>query len=894
MEYYTDNTHKMNVDINANSKTDDGRKIILKQFANATTGIDRHVDLACWNMYNNKHNENEYDYLRKYGEFVLPAHVRHTPKQRPYIDYLTSRQLDRPYIFSVTAVDKESLKRKHENSIKKKVDLYVEAYKKRHYEITAKIGQLDQQRQIIMDQLAQQPQDEQQAQAQMQAKQMLPQITAAMDNARDNMIQMQVVNDQQMEKFKIAQKYSDKEMVEQWAQKACKSYRQRLNVKQKSVQNFINNRVTGKQYYYVDYDSTRKQMVFKSIVPHKVFYQQCDDIYWTHELNFGGFEEYMTPVDVITEFGTRMTPDERSSVSRRDYTFSSDGTGPFVATEGGAVVDMGRQYDNSSISSGSTRQEQGVSVKRVWWLAAEQPAAIKKPNPHRKGKYFTNILSPETKVIDEKNYYYHRQSRSWVDRKDENRRHEDAKVKTYNSEKGEKYEVRVRYDRYKGAIIDGRIFISEKDPVQPRSIDDLSNTWLPIIGPTFNNVTFQPYSQIWATRDLQKSYNIVSYHRELMMAVSGTKSFLMDKSQKPEGMSDEEWDMEKKLGTIKIETRKKGIGQVPPTFNQFQMIDMSLSASIQYFDAILESIDNQIGLIMGVTRQAMGQTVNADQVGTFELSQRSTLLITQVLYAQHDEVERQAMNMMLRLAKQYVLDEETILQSIEGDGSESITRIPGNTLNKADFDIIVENNSKEESSLIELKQLALQNYKAGILPFNNFVSMYKIESLKELEKMSTYFVERAAELASQSAGAEGERAMQLEDKKAQLAMQMAEFTEKQKQGTEQMKLEWEKAKKQSDDAFRQGELEMKQKDLELRTAQMEQEKYLEVFKLANTKESEDNVIMENARATNLDAQIRMFELQLARIQASMSKDTEDKKIEVEHKKASKMVKEYTS
>jgi len=54
------------------------------------------------------------------------------------------------------------------------------------------------------------------------------------------------------------------------------------------------------------------------------------------------------------------------------------------------------------------------------------------------------------------------------------------------------------------------------------------------------------------------------------------------------------------------------------------------------------------------------------------------------------------------------------------------------------------------------------------------------------------------------------------------------------------------------------------------------------------------VIVENARATNLDAKIRMFELQLQQIQAILNKDSENKKINVEDKKASKMVKEHTT
>lgn len=890
----------MTIDINEKSKTKEGRQAILKMFYSITAGMDRSVDRICWDMYNNKFAESDYDYLRKYGEYVLPANVRHIPKQRPYIDYLTSRHIDRPYVFSVSAVDKESLKTKHANRTKIIVQAYIDTYKKRHFEIAAKIQQLDAQYQQVVGQMQQQgqPQNEQEAaqqqQMQQQAQMMLPQIQAAIENAKSSLMEMEVMNSKTLEQLKRRQKYNDREMIEQWAQSACRSLRQTLNIKSKSTMNFINNRVTGKQYYYVDYRIGDKTITYRTITPHNVFYQSTEDVMWVQDCDWAGFDEYMTPVDVSREFGDRLSDDERKTIFSGSQDFTTNGQGPFVAAEGNKVIDLGRSHDSRNVSSGSIDRSQNVNVRRVWWQAERQARAVQKPNPYRKGKWFTNIIADGEKVIDENDHHYVKTDRRWVSNKDETVFHGSDKVKTYNSKKGDRVIRRYAYDRYKGVIIDGRIFLAEKDPVQPRGVDELSKTWLPIVGPTFNNISQQPYSQIWATKDLQKLYNIVSYHRELMLAVSGTKTVLMDKTQKPTGMDDVEWRRNMKEGILEIETRKKGVGMLQPTFNQFQVLDMSLSASIQYIDAVLESIDTQMGLIMGVTRQAMGQVTNTDQVGTFQLSQRSTLLITQVLYEKHDEVEKEALNMMLRLAKEYLMDDDVVIQNIDTDGGENITRIPAGVLKKADFDIIVMNNSKEESSLIELKQIALQNYKAGLLPFHNFMQMYNIESLKELEKMSEYFAEKAQEIAQQQQQAQGDQAMAVEDKKGQLAMQMADFSAKQQQGIEQMKLQWEQAKKQSDDAFKSQELEQKAEELALKNKGLDQERYLTLFGLANTKSSEDNVVLENQRATNIDAQIRMFELQLQQMQAHMSKDTDEKKIKVEHEKARKMVKEHAS
>lgn len=888
----------MDIDINVESRTEKGRENILKAFANATNGIDRTIDEMCWAMYNNSHNLKEYDYLRKYGDYELPAHVRHIPIQRPYCEFLTSRHINQPFNFWTSAIDKTSLVEKHDNQLDKQWKFYEQMFNVRYNSYTAKIQTLEMQRQQLVQQLQLQPQTPEQQNALQQGQMMLPQINAAIDSAIQQINDMQVMDQKIMDNLKMAQRYTDREVFEQWAQIACRSLRQRNDIKSKSTQNFIANIVTGKEYWFVDYDYGTKRMIIKSLLPHKVFFQECDDVRWTQDLDWVGYEEYLTPTAIISELGNRLSADERKSITSRGTNLPRKSEGPFVATSGGRVVDMGREYDGSNIGAGNIGQENGIKIKRVWWIAERPITFIKTPNQYRKGKYFYNILPSDKGIVDRKDYFYNPKNRTWTNREDNNQVYKNEEVKDYDSRKGQEAGQRITYDRYKGVIIDDRIYLSEKDQIQPRGIDNLSRTWLPIVGPTFNDISNQPYSYIWATKDLQKSYNIVNYHQELMLAVAGVKAVIMDKVQKPEGMSDQEWEYNLKMGRIYIESRKKGIGVPQPTFNQFQVFDMSLSNSIQYLDLIMQSIDNRIGLIMGVTRQAMGQVQNTDQVGTFQLSQQSTLLITEALYNRHDEIEAQMMTLMLRLAKEHMFNEDTILQVLGLDGSENLVKIPRGILRKRDFDILIQRNAKEQTSLMELKQLALNNFKAGILPYHNFVAMYNTESVKELEKMSIYFSEQAFELQQKSRQAEIEgdkqKQIEVEEKKAQLQQQIKEYEEKIKQQTEALKLQWEQTSKESEDAFKRLELELKNKELEIKQQELEQNKYLKLYELTNTKQSEDNVIMENARATNLDTQIKMIELELQAMETRFKKDTDDKKVNVEDKKARKMVKEYTT
>ena len=64
-----------------------------------------------------------------------------------------------------------------------------------------------------------------------------------------------------------------------------------------------------------------------------------------------------------------------------------------------------------------------------------------------------------------------------------------------------------------------------------------------------------------------------------------------------------------------------------------------------------------------------------------------------------------------------------------------------------EFDMYVENSTEEESSLMQLKQMAVNKHMQGQLPFSNIVSLYRLKSLKELEKKCEYFEEKAMEAA---------------------------------------------------------------------------------------------------------------------------------------------------
>jgi len=851
----------MYINLNQDSVNPEGRERIMTELSRSASEL-RGVDLKCWKLYNNSFNVTDYNYLTRVGEFDMPALMRHIPKQRPYIDWLTGRQIDRPFPFSVSAVDKKALKRKYEQTARFFADQSYERTMEMFNTVAQGMKKIQDKKAELQQQLQQKPENEEQARQQEEIRKAMPEIEMKLQEIQQSLEQTQVINDKNMDDIKRMQRYTNRDVVEEIAQKAMKAYRQRLNIKQKSVQNFIDSCVTGKEYFYVDYRPGDTEPIFRSLVGYPVFYQAVDNIQWVQDLDWCGFVEKMSPQDVISEF--RLTGADKEKIEKGDFSraFAGQSNG-FVATQDGGVVDPGAPGDEI-LSTGASNPSQGVDVKRIWWLGERNIRYVQWKNKHRPGRYFTRFISEDdkTKYLDEKKYYYHNKKRKWFNKDNEEESYSYDEVKTYDTRDGDPGEgKRIIYDRYRGVVINGDIFISEKDPIQPHSVDNYSKKKLPIVGPTFNNITLQPYSLIWATKDIQATYNIVTYHRELMLAVAGTKSFLMDKSQKPE-MDDREWMYRKRLGTLEIETSRKGLSK-PSSFNQFSMIDLSLSSSVQYLEGMLESLDNQMGLIMGISRPAMGQVVNGDQVGTFQMSQQSTLLVTEILFAKHDEIERQALALMMNLCRQYLWDKDTILAYWNDNNEEEIVRIPAGLLKMNDFDILLERSTLEERRLNELKQYALQNYAKGNLPFHQFVRMYPLESLKQLEKMSTHFAEEAQRIQQESMGANAEQQQQLKEQEYQLRTQMQMAIDKQKLDIERISIELEKQRQEFEQQLRKDEVAFNQKvkvsELSIadRKVDVDNDTKLAIAKIKSSDSSADRKVKE------LEQYINMFSITMS-------------------------------
>lgn len=327
-------------------------------------------------------------------------------------------------------------------------------------------------------------------------------------------------------------------------------------------------------------------------------------------------------------------------------------------------------------------------------------------------------------------------------------------------------------------------------------------------------------------------------------------------------------------------------------FNQFQMFDLSVSSSIGVLDQLCVSLEETMGSIMGIPRQMKGQTVETDQVGTYNAALKQGALINEIMFAEHDEILARAITHTLNLTLTYCYKDGEIFGLNNTDLSGEIVNIPEDVLNKVRFKVIGANNTSEEQNLADLHQMLSKGWEKQNIQMSELIQLWDINTTAELKMRSEMLAKKSedarqqailagrqfesdqirlqAEVNNQVIGPLKEHELKIKEFQAQVTKQLGE-----------MNMQILAKKNEIAQAKVEGELNIKNKDLELKKA------------------AEDNVIALNDKHSTTDERIRMLELEVNTLlehsklaqsdkMGMMEHHRELKKIDVDKVKASKM------
>lgn len=345
---------------------------------------------------------------------------------------------------------------------------------------------------------------------------------------------------------------------------------------------------------------------------------------------------------------------------------------------------------------------------------------------------------------------------------------------------------------WEGYKIDRDIYIKiQPSEVQRNELNNISSCKLPYNGRIYSNRNASSISVISMGIPYQVLYNIFHYKLELSVAKNKDKILLMEINTIPKRHG---WDEEKFMywadanGVAFIDSTAEGKSGERVTFNQFQVLDMTLGQYIDKMFQLLMSVKQEWEDMLGITRQRKGETLASDAVGNNERAVFQSSVITEEMFRRFRNFERSELQGLLDVSKVAWKDGKKATY-VNSEQRQIFLDIEPSFYAESEFGVFVVNSSEENTKLETLRNVAMSFAQNGsrpstiaeILDAGNFS---KIKSLlKETETLEQ-------QLASQQAQLE----QQMQEKLAQMEidnredMQLFESIEKQKDRDLQIKL----------------------------------------------------------------------------------------------------------
>lgn len=410
-----------------------------------------------------------------------------------------------------------------------------------------------------------------------------------------------------------------------------------------------------------------------------------------------------------------------------------------------------------------------------------------------------------------------------------------------------------RLDRYEGIRIGWNIYLNlGKSKHQPRSIGAPYLTTLSYNGVTYNDRNAKPYSLSLALKDLQDSFDIVTFFRDNLIANAGVDGSRVNLAAIPKVLGQDY--MERLLKFIAL--RKQGIEVYDPTeeganlFSGYGDFHGSLNGNtIEQLNIVLESIQAQADIVTGINRYMYQAAEQRDAVSNVKTGIKQTSLITKDIFELIYDTRCNALYDLVNCGKIAYQDGKRG-SYILGDKTMFFHAQPEN-FRFTDFDIHLVNSSRENLKLEKLAALAPQLAGKGSIDDEVLVKALLSESTTDVVAMLD------ESLAKRKA--ENDQVKQLSEQLQQLQTQLDQAgKELEKAQAEKEKLEKvDREYKTKDLAIREEDTKARIRqgddriDLERTKTEAEAQKDAEVVRLEREQLYADNV-SGNARQVKND------------------------------------------
>lgn len=448
--------------------------------------------------------------------------------------------------------------------------------------------------------------------------------------------------------------------------------------------------ISGREIFWVGI--INGEPVIKVINPLNFDYDKSTDADFIEDGEWGVYEMYMTPSEIIKYFGPELTPKQIDNIYE-DYSHAS------------SLPDNTFTFKNDG-----THEITGIRVIHAEWKSLK-PIKFVSGIDIRTGE-------PYEDMVDE----------SYV----------------LNPEVGD-IKITTEYipTKHEGYKIGKDIYAWLREvPGQHKDLENLYNCKLSYVGAAYDSLNSEVTSLMDRMKFYQYMYNILWYRIELLTASDDGKALLLNANLIPKsaGLDIEKWMYYFKVNKIGLmdpsEEGNKGNQNMGEAAKE---IDMSLASDIAKYMQLLEYIEKRCGESVGITRQIEGQISGDEAVRNTQQAIIQSANILEPYFEIHNSIKKNVLQILVECAKvaytefkpsslSYVLDDMSREMIMLNDSDYDL-------LDNSTYGIFVSNSMKSHEALQMVQQLshaALQNQRVEL---SDVIKIMRSESIQEAEEL---------------------------------------------------------------------------------------------------------------------------------------------------------------
>jgi hypothetical protein len=284
-------------------------------------------------------------------------------------------------------------------------------------------------------------------------------------------------------------------------------------------------------------------------------------------------------------------------------------------------------------------------------------------------------------------------------------------------------------DIWKGTKIGGNIF-TDVGPLENQTGK------LPYIGYIYNNINSRSQSLVQMVEAHQYTYMEIWYKLMMELAKAKGKKIILDSAQMPSEMDASKWlyyyDI---LGIVWINSMEEGREGDPgsrASFNQFQMLDQSITSSVNNYILMLDKVERMIGDVLGVSAQREGAIGSNETVGGVERSVNQSSLITEPFFIQHNEVKKRVIQQVIDVAQLCILEDDSPMQLMVDDAYRELVMVDSQKILDSTYKVEVSDASEDYAMVEKLKSLAQVALQTESASLSSLAKLYKSKSANEI------------------------------------------------------------------------------------------------------------------------------------------------------------------